>query len=106
MSTASPGQRLRAALELERPLQVAGTVSAYAAMLAAGAGFPRHLSVRRRRRRAGVANSAFGLPDLGVTTLNDVTEEVRRITAACELPLLVDADTRIWRCVQYHPYLP
>jgi methylisocitrate lyase len=84
----SPGQKLRAALELERPLQVAGTVSAYAAMLAARAGFRAiYLS------GAGVANSAFGLPDLGVTTLNDVTEEVRRITAACELPLLVDADT-------------
>lgn len=88
MSTPSPGQRLRDALEQERPLQVAGTVSAYAAMLAARAGFRAiYLS------GAGVANSAFGLPDLGVTTQNDVTEEVRRITAACELPLLVDADT-------------
>ena len=88
MSNSSPGQRLRDALELERPLQVAGTISAYAAMLAARAGFRAiYLS------GAGVANSAFGLPDLGVTTLNDVTEEVRRITAACELPLLVDADT-------------
>jgi methylisocitrate lyase len=88
MSTPSPGQRLRAALEQERPLQVAGTVSAYAAMLATRAGFRAiYLS------GAGVANSAFGLPDLGVTTQNDVTEEVRRITAACELPLLVDADT-------------
>jgi methylisocitrate lyase len=88
MTTASPGQRLRDALEQERPLQVAGTISAYAAMLAARAGFRAiYLS------GAGVANSAFGLPDLGVTTQNDVTEEVRRITAACELPLLVDADT-------------
>jgi methylisocitrate lyase len=88
MSNPSPGQRLRAALETERPLQVAGTVTAYCAMLAARAGFRAiYLS------GAGVANSAFGLPDLGVTTLNDVAEEVRRITAACELPLLVDADT-------------
>ncbi len=88
MPHSSPGRNLRDALELERPLQVAGTVSAYAAMLAARAGFRAiYLS------GAGVANSAFGLPDLGVTTLNDVTEEVRRITAACELPLLVDADT-------------
>jgi methylisocitrate lyase len=88
MSNLSPGQRLRAALETERPLQVAGTVTAYCAMLAARAGFRAiYLS------GAGVANSAFGLPDLGVTTLNDVAEEVRRITAACELPLLVDADT-------------
>jgi methylisocitrate lyase len=88
MSNRSPGQTLRAALELERPLQVVGAVSAYAAMLAARAGF-RALYLSG----AGVANSAFGLPDLGVTTLNDVAEEVRRITAACELPLLVDADT-------------
>jgi methylisocitrate lyase len=88
MSNPSAGQRLRAALETERPLQVAGTVTAYCAMLAARAGFRAiYLS------GAGVANSAFGLPDLGVTTLNDVAEEVRRITAACELPLLVDADT-------------
>src|ERR1700761_3375786 len=88
MANRSPGQQLRAALELERPLQVAGTVSAYAAMLAARAGFRAiYLS------GAGVANSAFGLPDLGVTTLNDVSEEIRRISAACELPLLVDADT-------------
>jgi methylisocitrate lyase len=88
MSNHSAGQSLRAALELERPLQVVGAVSAYAAMLAARAGF-RALYLSG----AGVANSAFGLPDLGVTTLNDVTEEVRRITAACALPLLVDADT-------------
>jgi methylisocitrate lyase len=88
MSNLSPGQSLRAALELERPLQIVGAVSAYAAMLAARAGF-RALYLSG----AGVANSAFGLPDLGVTTLNDVTEEVRRITAACALPLLVDADT-------------
>lgn len=88
MSNTTPGQSLRAALEAERPLQVPGTVSAYAAMLAARAGFRAiYLS------GAGVANSAFGLPDLAVTTLNDVAEEVRRITAACELPLLVDADT-------------
>jgi methylisocitrate lyase len=88
MSIISAGQGLRAALELERPLQLAGAVSAYCAMLAARAGF-RALYLSG----AGVANSAFGLPDLGVTTLNDVTEEVRRITAACALPLLVDADT-------------
>jgi len=88
MSNLSPGQSLRAALEQEHPLQIVGAVSAYAAMLAARADF-RALYLSG----AGVANSAFGLPDLGVTTLNDVTEEVRRITAACALPLLVDADT-------------
>jgi methylisocitrate lyase len=88
MSHVPPGQRLRDALELERPLQVVGTVSAYAAMLAARAGFRAiYLS------GAGVANSAFGLPDLAITTLNDVAEEARRITGACDLPLLVDADT-------------
>jgi methylisocitrate lyase len=88
MSNASAGQKLRVALDQERPLQIAGTVTAYCAMLAANAGFRAiYLS------GAGVANSAFGLPDLAVTTLNDVAEEVRRITGACELPLLVDADT-------------
>ena len=88
MSKPEVGQKLRAALEQERPLQIVGTVTAYSAMLAANAGFRAiYLS------GAGVANSAFGLPDLAVTTLNDVAEEVRRITGACELPLLVDADT-------------
>ena len=88
MSNASAGQKLRAALDHERPLQIVGTVTAYCAMLAARAGFRAiYLS------GAGVANSAFGLPDLAVTTLNDVAEEVRRITGACDLPLLVDADT-------------
>ncbi len=82
------GARLRAALEAERPLQVVGTVNAYAARLAALAGFRAiYLS------GAGVANASFGLPDLGITSLNDVCEDVRRISAACELPLLVDADT-------------
>jgi methylisocitrate lyase len=84
----SPGARLRAALDAERPLQIAGTINAYCAMLAAHAGFRAiYLS------GAGVANASFGLPDLGITTLNDVLEDVRRITRATELPLLVDADT-------------
>jgi methylisocitrate lyase len=82
------GARLRAAVEAERPLQVAGTINAYAALLAERAGFRAiYLS------GAGVANASFGLPDLGVTTLNDVCEDVRRISGACSLPLLVDADT-------------
>jgi methylisocitrate lyase len=69
-------------------LQVVGTINAYAALLAREAGFRAiYLS------GAGVANASFGLPDLGVTTLNDVAEDVRRITGAVELPLLVDADT-------------
>ncbi len=84
----SPGQQLRTAVESERPLQVAGTINAYAALLAEQSGFRAiYLS------GAGVANASFGLPDLGMTTLNDVLEDVRRITAACPLPLLVDADT-------------
>lgn len=82
------GCLLRSALEAERPLQVVGTVNAYCAMLAERAGFRAiYLS------GAGVANASFGLPDLGMTTLNDVCEEVRRITSATALPLLVDADT-------------
>ncbi len=84
----SAGARLRAALEVERPLQVVGTINAYAALLAQEAGFRAiYLS------GAGVANASFGLPDLGITSLNDVCEDVRRISGACPLPLLVDADT-------------
>src|SRR6201988_4452406 len=82
------GARLREAVEAERPLQVVGTINAYAALLAERAGFRAiYLS------GAGVANASFGLPDLGITTLNDVCEDVRRISAATALPLLVDADT-------------
>lgn len=85
---ASAGARLRAAVSRERPLQVAGAINAYAALLAERAGFQAlYLS------GAGVANAAFGLPDLGMTSLTEVSEEVRRITAATRLPLLVDADT-------------
>jgi methylisocitrate lyase len=86
--SAFAGARLRAALEAERPLQVVGTVNAYSALLAERSGF-RAIYISG----AGVANASFGLPDLGMTSLNDVCEDVRRITAACELPLLVDADT-------------
>ena len=82
------GARLRSALEVERPLQVVGTINAYAALLAQRAGFRAiYLS------GAGVANASFGLPDLGITALGDVCEDVRRISGACPLPLLVDADT-------------
>jgi len=88
MTAASPGRRFREAVDDERPLQVVGAINAYSAMLAAGAGFRAiYLS------GAGVANASFGLPDLGVTSLNDVCEDASRITAATELPLLVDADT-------------
>jgi methylisocitrate lyase len=82
------GARLRSALEIERPLQVVGTINAYAALLAERSGFRAiYLS------GAGVANASFGFPDLGITSLNDVCEDVRRITGASTLPLLVDADT-------------
>jgi methylisocitrate lyase len=84
----SPGARFRRALAQERPLQVVGTINAYCALLAERAGF-RALYLSG----AGVANASFGWPDLGVTTLNDVCEDVRRITQASSLPLLVDADT-------------
>src|SRR5882757_6778324 len=84
----SAGARLRAAVEAERPLQVVGTINAYAALLAQNAGF-RALYLSG----AGVANASFGLPDLGITSLNDVCEDVRRITSVTDLPLLVDADT-------------
>jgi len=88
MTTASPGTRFRTAVAEERPLQVVGTVNAFSALLAERAGFRAiYLS------GAGVANASFGLPDLGITMLNDVCEDVRRITSATNLPLLVDADT-------------
>jgi len=84
----SAGTRFRAALEAERPLQIAGTINAYTALLAEQAGFRAiYLS------GAGVANASFGLPDLAMTTLNDVCEDVRRIASATDVPLLVDADT-------------
>jgi len=87
-NTASAGARFRAALAHERPLQVVGAINAYSALLAERAGFRAvYLS------GAGVANASFGLPDLGITGLNDVCEDVRRITSASDLPLLVDADT-------------
>ena len=84
----SSGSNFRKAIKEEVPLQVIGTINAYCALLAERAGFKAlYLS------GAGVANASFGLPDLGITTLNDVCEDVRRITGATQLPLLVDADT-------------
>ena len=76
------------AMKEEQPLQVVGTINAYSALLAKKAGFRViYLS------GAGVANHSYGLPDLAMTTLNDVCEDIRRITFSCDLPLLVDADT-------------
>jgi methylisocitrate lyase len=87
-ANSSAGARLRAAMQAERPLQLVGAINAYCALLAERAGF-RALYLSG----AGVANASYGLPDLGLTTLNDVCEDVRRISAATPLPLLVDADT-------------
>lgn len=79
---------LRQALAQETPLQIVGTINAYSALLAKRAGFKAiYLS------GAGVANASYGLPDLGITNLNDVAEDARRITSVCDLPLLVDIDT-------------
>jgi len=86
--TQSAGAKFRQAIKEEQPLQVVGTINAYTAILAESAGYRAiYLS------GAGVANASFGLPDLGMTSLNDVLEDVRRITSASSLPLLVDVDT-------------
>lgn len=84
----SPGRLLRRAVAEEKPLQVAGVINAYAALMAQRTGF-RALYLSG----AGVANASFGLPDLGMTTLTDVVADLRRITAATSLPVLVDIDT-------------
>lgn len=84
----SAGALLRQAIKDNQPLQLVGTINAYTAMMAERVGHKAlYLS------GAGVANASFGLPDLGMTSLNDVCEDIRRITGATELPLLVDADT-------------
>ncbi len=87
-NTLTAGGRFRQALNEENPLQVIGTVNAYAAMMAKRTGYRAiYLS------GAGVANYSYGLPDLGMTSLDDVLTDVRRITAAVDTPLLVDIDT-------------
>jgi methylisocitrate lyase len=84
----TPGQKLRLAVEENHPLQVVGAVTAYCAILAEKSGHKAlYLS------GGGVAASSLGIPDLGITTLHDVCEDARRITAASTLPLLVDIDT-------------
>ena len=86
--TISMGKRFKTLVEEEAPLQVLGTINAYSAMLAeASKGQAIYLS------GAGVANASYGLPDLGMTGLSEVLEDVRRITAVTNLPLLVDIDT-------------
>jgi methylisocitrate lyase len=88
MTTASPGARFRAAVAEEAPLQVPGAICAYHAILAEQTGFRAiYLS------GGGVAAGSLGVPDLGITTLDDVLTDVRRITNASTLPLLVDVDT-------------
>jgi len=84
----TPGTRLRAAVRREQPLQVVGTVNAVCALLARQAGFSAiYLS------GGGVAAGSLGVPDLGISQLDDVLTDVRRITDVCDIPLLVDADT-------------
>ncbi len=84
----TPGQRFRQALEDERPLQVPGAICAYHATLAKASGYRAiYLS------GGGVAAGSLGLPDLGISNLDDVLTDIRRITDVCDLPLLVDVDT-------------
>lgn len=84
----SPGQQFRDALKKEKPLQIVGTINAMTALLAKNAGFKAiYLS------GAGVANASYGLPDLGITSLDDVLIDARRITSRVDVPLLVDIDT-------------
>lgn len=88
MPTPSAGSRFRAAVREEHPLQVVGTITAYAARMAQAVGFKAiYLS------GGGVAANSLGMPDLGISTMDDVLTDVRRITAASSLPLLCDIDT-------------
>jgi methylisocitrate lyase len=82
------GEKFRRAVTHAQPLQIVGTINAYCAMMAEQVG---HQAIYLSG--GGVANASYGLPDLGITSLNDVLEDVRRITAATTLPLLVDIDT-------------
>lgn len=88
MTQQTPGQRLRAAIAEESPLQLIGAINANHALLAKRAGFRAiYLS------GGGVAAGSLGLPDLGISGLEDVLIDVRRITDVCDLPLMVDVDT-------------
>jgi len=84
----SQGKKLKQAISENTPLQIVGTVNAYSSLLAEKKG---HKAIYLSG--GGVAASSMGLPDLGITTLQDVLIDVERITSVCELPLLVDADT-------------
>src|SRR4030088_2952627 len=84
----TPGAKFRQALDEEKPLQVVGAINAYHAILAKASGFKAvYLS------GGGVAAGSLGVPDLGISNLDDVLTDVRRITDACDLPLMVDVDT-------------
>ncbi len=88
MNFKSPGQRFRQAIKEEAPLQVVGAVNAYSAKLAESTGYKAlYLS------GGGVAASSCGIPDLGITSLEDVLIDLRRITDTTELPVIVDIDT-------------
>src|SRR5947207_9593124 len=88
MTVRSAGAKFRAAITAEQPLQVPGAICAYHAILAERSGYRAiYLS------GGGVAAGSLGVPDLGISNLDDVLTDVRRITDACDLPLLVDADT-------------
>ena len=88
LSPASAGAKFRAAVAEEQPLQVVGTITAYAARLAQATGFKAiYLS------GGGVAANSLGVPDLGISTMDDVLTDARRITDAVDLPLMVDIDT-------------
>src|ERR1700741_4145850 len=88
MNTSSPGKRFREALAAEAPLQVIGIINAYVARMAEAIGFKGlYLS------GGGVAANSLGMPDLGISTMEDVLIDIRRITDVTTLPLLVDADT-------------
>ena len=88
MAAMSPGEKFRASMKAEKPLQCVGTINAYHARLAERVGYKSiYLS------GGGVAAGSLGLPDLGISNLDDVLTDVRRITDVCALPLLVDVDT-------------
>ncbi|WP_348654796.1 isocitrate lyase/phosphoenolpyruvate mutase family protein, partial [uncultured Psychrobacter sp.] len=95
--SSSAGARFRSAMQQqnanELPLQIAGTINAYTAMMATQVG---HKAIYLSG--AGVANASFGLPDLGMTSLDNVLEDARRITDAVDTPLLVDIDTGFGNC--------
>jgi len=87
-STSTPGAKLRAALQTETPVQIVGAINAYHALMAERTGY-RALYLSG----GGVAAGSLGIPDLGISTIDDVLTDVRRITDVCPLPLLVDIDT-------------